>query len=401
MKICYVTSRYPSLSETFIAREMQWLVDLGHEITICQLKWSTPWRSQQGLQVSPAYVLSPQFGPLPWAKGLAWGLCRKGNPLRSIWQEYRQTSGEAKSKLKLLAILLTVLRLAQCLDGNGIGHVRAHFLHGEAVGAMWLARLLNAPYSITAHTLAIYFPRSIIEKTVRAASFCAAITNETLELLTDLRGTSEAVHLIRNGISLREFMVNSAVSWNSRPPQITAVGRLVSKKGFDLLIRACSLLRDWDIDFTCKIIGDGPQYATLNRLITELDLGGYVSLVGALPFEEVKCHYQRASIVVMPSRISSDGQDRDGLPTVIIEALAMGVPVVATTLAGIPDLIIHNQTGLLVPCDNPTELATAIRRILEDENLRDCLAQAGREKVAREFDMAESARRLESRFYKK
>lgn len=396
MRVAYLVSRYPNLSETFIAREMQWLVDLGHEITICRLKWSIPWRGKQGLQVSPACVLRPPLDPLSWAKGLVWGLRWKSEQLKGIWQDLKQADGDTKSKVKLLIIVLIVLRLAQCLDGKGVEHVRAHFLHSEAVAAMWLACLLNVSHSITAQTVVTYFPRSIIEKTARTAAFCGATTHETFELLTALRGAREDVHIIRSGVNLRGFPVHSTVARNGRPPLIIAVGRLVQKKGFDCLVRACSLLRDWGVDYTCEIIGGGPEYASLSRLITALDLGGYVSLLGALPFEEVKRHYRRASIMVIPSRVSPKDQDRDGLPNVIIEALAMGVPVVATALAGIPDLITHNQTGLLVPPDNPTQLATAIRRMLEDDGLRIRLAQAGRQKVEKEFDLAESAHKLET-----
>lgn len=396
MHVTYLVSRYPALSETFIAREMQQLVDLGHEITICRLKWRMPWSRQQGLRVSSARVLTSQFGPWPWAKGLAWALKKKSGEMWSIWRELRHVRSDVRSKLKLLIILLTVLRLAQCLDGRKIEHIRAHFLHSEAVGAMWLARLLGISHSITAQTIVFYFPCSIMEKAVNTAVFCCATTRETLELLTTLRGTSEGIHIIRSGINLRDFSIRPGEATNGQPPLVIGVGRLVEKKGFDLLVRACARLKAWDVDFTCKIIGSGPQRDALSQLIAELDIGDRVYLAGAMQFEEVKDHYRQASLLVMPSRVSLRDRDRDGLPNVIIEAMAMGLPVVATDLAGIPDLVIHNQTGLLVPTEDVPRLASAMQQLLEDDDFRARLARVGRSKVEREFDLAVSAQKLEA-----
>jgi glycosyltransferase involved in cell wall biosynthesis len=174
------------------------------------------------------------------------------------------------------------------------------------------------------------------------------------------------------------------------------VGRLVEKKGFDLLVRACARLRDRGVDYTCKIIGGGPQHGVLSQLINELELGNHVCLVGPVPFEEVKGYYRQASLLVMPSRISPRDQDRDGLPNVIIEAMATGVPVVATELAGIPDLVIPNQTGLLVPPEDVTELAGAMQELLENDGFRMRLACAGRARVEQEFDLAASVQKLEA-----
>jgi succinoglycan biosynthesis protein ExoA len=394
VRVAYLLSRYPTLSETFIAREMQQLADLGHEITICQLKWPGP--AEHGLRVSPARDLRPQFGLWSWAKGLTWVSRYRPDELKHIWGEYRHAGGDANSRLKLLTILLTTLRLAQCLDGAGIEHVRAHFLHSEAVGAMWLARLLRISHSITAQMATFHFSRAIIEQSVRTASFCAATTNETFTLLSTWRGTEQGVHLVRSGLDLQTFETDPVPGRKPQPPLILGVGRLVETKGFDLLIRACALLREWGVDFRCEIIGDGPQHTTLNWLITQLDLSQHASLVGALSFDEVKHYYRRASVLVMPSRDALHRQDRDGLPNVIIEALAMRVPVIASALAGIPDLVIPDETGLLVPVEDVMDLAVSIRRVLMDDDLRTRLGWAGHEKVEEEFDLTKTTRTLES-----
>jgi colanic acid/amylovoran biosynthesis glycosyltransferase len=396
MNIVYITSRYPHLSETFIAREMEQLTRLGHVIIICRLKWVTPWTPKVGLKVKQAHTVKPQFNPLLWINGLLWAFRKKPTEMRSVWQDFKLTRGRLTSRIKLLTILLTTLRLAQYLHKQEISHIRGHFLHSEAISAMWLGRLLNVPHSLTAQTIITYFPGSIVYKTIRSAAFCVATTDETMDLLKTIRGSKEKVYLIRSGVDLKQFVIPSTSIKKPQPPLLLAVARLVKKKGLDLLIHACAILRDEGINYTCKIVGDGPEYNPLSQLIKALNLEDQVALTGPLPFEKVKSYYQDASIAVLPCRDSKDEYDRDGLPNTLIEALAFGVPTVATELAAIPDLIIHRQTGLLVPLEDITSLVAAIRQLLEDANLHMSLARNGREKIEKEFDITKTARQLEA-----
>jgi glycosyltransferase involved in cell wall biosynthesis len=395
MHIAYLVSRYPEVSETFIAREMQQLVNMGHEMTIAQLRWTWPWLRSRGLRVSDAQVLPSQFSPWSWLRGIVWAAAQRPAELTTIWHEFMLTLAgcDRRNRLKLISILLTTLRQAQCLEHRGVEHVRNRFLFGGAIGTMWLARLLRAPYSLTVSTAWMTFPHDITQKVVRGAAFCVVPTQEARQLVVALRGSDRGVHLIRTGVDLNDLTPRSGRTHSDTTPLILAVGRLMKQKGFDVLIRACALLKARGISYTCRVIGSGPEYDALSGLIAELGLGAQVSLVGALPFEGVKSHFHAATVLAMPSRITTHG--RDGLPNVVAEALAVGVPVVASAVTAIPDLIIDQQTGLLVAPEDAAQLAQALLRMLTDEALRARLTQAGYAKVQREYDIVATVRQLE------
>jgi glycosyltransferase involved in cell wall biosynthesis len=167
---------------------------------------------------------------------------------------------------------------------------------------------------------------------------------------------------------------------------VLAVGRLIEKKGFADLIRACALLRAEGCDFRCRIVGKGGLREALRDLIHELELEEHVELSGPMPREVLLEQYRRATVLVAPCVVGSDG-NRDGLPTVITEAMALGVPVVATDVTGIPELVEDGRTGLLVRQRDPRALAAAIRRVLGDPDGARSLARAGRERVEERFDL--------------
>ncbi|MFQ5628509.1 MAG: glycosyltransferase family 4 protein, partial [bacterium] len=169
-------------------------------------------------------------------------------------------------------------------------------------------------------------------------------------------------------------------------PLLLAVGRLVEKKGFPYLIEACKQLREQGIQFRCEIAGDGPMHAQLEKQVWQSGLDDAIVLHGALPPEEIKKFYAQASLFVLPSFITKSG-DRDGIPNVILEAMAMALPVVATRVSGIPEAIVHEETGLLVPEKDADALAQAIINLLSNPARRQQLGNAGRERVTHKFTL--------------
>ena len=181
------------------------------------------------------------------------------------------------------------------------------------------------------------------------------------------------------------------------PPVLIAAGRLVGKKGFDTLVEACAILRSQRVDFQCRIHGDGPERDTLTRLIVQHQLTTLVSLEGWTPAPQLLRAMEGATVFAMPSRVA-DGGDRDGIPNVVLEAMAVGLPVVATRLSGIPEAVLDGRTGLLVEPGNPAELADALRRLIDDEALRDRLGAEARRHVAEEFSLPRASARLRAVF---
>jgi glycosyltransferase involved in cell wall biosynthesis len=207
--------------------------------------------------------------------------------------------------------------------------------------------------------------------------------------LAHLRGLAPGapLHRVYNGLDLRRF---APVTGPRDPDRIVAVGRLIEKKGFGDLIEACARLSAEGRDVRCDIVGEGELEPQLRAQIAEHDLGDRVRLLGPLTQEEVRALVGGAAILAAPCVIGADG-NRDGLPTVLLEAMALGTPVVATDVTGIPELVRHERTGLIAPQHDPAALAHQLTRLLDDSELAVRLASAGRSLIEAEFDVERSA----------
>jgi glycosyltransferase involved in cell wall biosynthesis len=178
---------------------------------------------------------------------------------------------------------------------------------------------------------------------------------------------------------------------------LLAVGQLKEKKGFDYLLEACRTLLDQRIEFDCSIVGEGPMRNALEAKIAELSLQDHVALLGGLPHNVLIERYSEATIFVLPCVTATDG-DRDGIPNVILEAMAMGLPIVSTRHSGIPEAVEHGRTGLLVPPRDSRALADALARLIADENLRVRLGRSGRSRVVEAFDVGANVTKLLAEF---
>lgn len=381
MEIAYIVSQYPARSETFIAREMEQLLARGHRLLIAPLRWSD---TGEGIRVKGADVLGVQWNPLDWALSLAWGVARRPHRVLRMGRDICTAPLFSDLWWRLLVLSLVSLALARELNDRPVDHLRAHFLDSEAIATFWIGRLLDVPFSTTAHTLKTRFPTPLLRCVTRTASFCTAISEETKRMADNLTGGHTRIVVIRNGVT-----VPSSVQPRSAPLappawRLLAVGRLVEKKGFDTLLEACALLRVWGRPFRCDIIGDGPRRDQLMERARRLRIERHVTFHGAQPNEEVFWAFRHQDLLVAPSCPSPDG-DRDGLPTVIIEAFSCGVPVVASAFAAIPELVVDGETGRLVPPDAPVALARTLRRLFDRPREALRLGRRGREEVRRRF----------------
>jgi glycosyltransferase involved in cell wall biosynthesis len=213
------------------------------------------------------------------------------------------------------------------------------------------------------------------------------VSDFNLQYLRETHAESASrVRRIYNGMDLSGRQYVSPVE---REPLVLGIGRLVEKKGFDDLIRACDLLKKSGFAFQCQIVGTGEDQPKLRRLIDELDIEDRVELCGPRPQREVFELIQRAAVFAAPCVVGQDG-NRDGLPTVLLEAMSLGTPCVSTDVTGIPEVVQHNRTGLIVGQRNTSELASAIRRLIEDSRLRQRLASAARQLIEAEFDITQT-----------
>jgi len=276
--------------------------------------------------------------------------------------------------------------------------VHAQFASVTATVAWMLAELVGLSLSISCHARDIWTSEaSLLPEKLRESEFVTVCTQAGYDRLQGAYplAVGPKLHLVRHGVDVTEF--HPSARQPQEPPLVLAVGRLVEKKGFDVLLRAAAELRERRLEFGLSIAGEGPLRPRLEAMVADLGLAGTVALEGALPMEEVRALYGRAAVFVAPSVVAGDG-DRDGLPNVLLEAGAMGLPIVAAATSAIPELIVDGETGLLVEPRNVSQLADRIAQVLADPALAASLGTAARAAVAAAYVLDRNAALLEALF---
>ena len=391
-RVAYLVKMYPRFSETFILSELLELERQGVELHVFALK-----RPDDGIAHADVARLRAPVTYLPQSlPGLLWAQRRalRRTPLRVLSQ---LIAAVRKGRLASAKHVLQAGAIAPRLVGGGYEHLHAHFASGATSVALHASRLTGIPYSFTAHAKDIFLdsvrPNDLARKLARAR-FAVTVSDYNVRRLQEFANGTPVVR-IYNGLELTCFAPKRGP--RERPPLVLAVGRLIEKKGFDDLVRACSLLATAGVDFRCDIVGKGSLEHDLRALVKQLGLTGRVRLVGPLPREQLVDLYPRGAVLAAPCVVGGDG-NRDGLPTVLIEAMAMGVPVVATPVTGIPELVEDGVTGLLVPERDPSALARAIERLLGNEYLAQRLAAAARRRIEESFDLQQNVAQLRRLF---
>jgi glycosyltransferase involved in cell wall biosynthesis len=291
----------------------------------------------------------------------------------------------------LKELLQSVALADRLLDERDVEHLHAHFAHGATTVAWLAGSITGLPFSFTGHAKDIYAPAlnpaGLLERKLRAARFAVTCTEANrLHLQPLANGTP--VHRVYHGLSADIAGRDSGST--DGPQRILGVGRLVAKKGFDVLVRAAASIPDAHV----AIVGeDGGEEARLRALIRELGLESRVRLLGSMTQAELHAEYERASVFCLPCRVLEDG-DRDGIPNVLVEAMACSLPVVTTNVSAIPELVEDGVNGVLVAPDDPEALAAALRDLHGDPARAAALARAGHATVRVSFDGDALARRL-------
>jgi glycosyltransferase involved in cell wall biosynthesis len=291
--------------------------------------------------------------------------------------------------------LLQATYLAACIKSDAIEHLHAHFAHGATRVAMLASMLTGVPFSFTGHARDIYTAKPLyLKQKIDAAQYVVTCTGANQEYLRALVAPEDhaKVHLVYHGVDRTKFRPGTP-DMESTKPLVLSVGRLVEKKGLPELLHACSVLRSRGCDFECLIVGEGPQRQALEERVRELELESVVSLPGARSQEDLLAIYRRATVFALPCKVLSNG-DRDGIPNVLIEAMAVGVPIVATMVSGIPELIRSGENGLLVKEGDGDGLADALEALIRDPARRRQFAERGRSTVEKAFDLRTNAEAL-------
>jgi len=389
-RVGYVVKRFPRTSETFIAQEILELERLGAEVTILTL-WPNDQRAEHGWLADLAAPVV-HCGDLPLSDAWKWLHHRAAAGTgceRALTEAFVYPDRRGRHRLR------EAVAVADVALGRRLDHLHAHFANDPAFVA-YLAHLVSGvPFSFTAHAKDIYakaLAPETLGRVVDAAAFAVTVSEHGRRHLAGRLRPALAAKVLRlyNGVSLDAA---PAATGRSGPFGILTVARLVEKKGIDTLLRALAALRRGAPEVRCTVVGDGPLGPELRDLAGREGLGDAVRWAGAVPHERVLAEIRRHHVMVLPARVARDG-DRDALPTALLEAMAAGVPCVSTPVGGIPEILEHRRTGLLLPSDRPLALANALAELERDEGLRSRLGAAGRRRAERLFDRRRNVARL-------
>ncbi|MDQ3289170.1 MAG: glycosyltransferase [Pseudomonadota bacterium] len=395
-RVLYVVSLFPALSETFVVREIDALIEHGVDIRILSLKPAQEAMVQPGAAALLDRVLHPATRSRMMA-AVCGEILRKPAPtlqflamlLRELW---RQPTTFAKS---LVAVFRALGRLddIRAFDPQLLHAAWANY---PATVAWFLSRLLDRPFSFTSRAHDVFAADQMMPRKLESAALAITITEHNVRFMSRWMPYPGAipVRVIHSSLDPAQLpFVRSA----RLPCKLLSVGRLVPMKGFDVLLRALAELRARGVEFTCTVIGEGEERGRLESLSTSLGLDELVEFPGAMAQNEVIRHMSAATLMVLPCVVTPQGQS-DGIPNVLTESMALGLPVISTHISGIPELIQDGVSGRLVTPGDATALAEVVQDLLGDPRRRQSLAEAGRRKVERDFNVRIEAGRLLEHF---
>jgi glycosyltransferase involved in cell wall biosynthesis len=393
-RIAYVMKMFPRISETFIMNEILALEALGVRLLIISLQHPDLKVAHQQLNSIRAhvyYVPESFWRDLPhifraqahfmfkfpsrWIRALTFMLRRRNLKAAKLW--------------------LQSARTARLLENSGLSHLHSHF-------ALLTSTFLGLHFSFTCHAKDVYannrltFPDFFMNLDLASFVVCGSerTRHDILNAWPNL--APEKIHVVYNGLDLERFQRRTAEP-GGKEGAILSVGRFVEKKGFPDLIRACALLRDRSVRFSCQIVGYGPMRKSLAELISALRLEKEVHLVGAVSQQELITYYESANVFCLPTTIASN-DDRDIIPNVVKEAMAVGVPVATTSIPSMEEIVEDGKSGLLVPERQGELLAQSLELLIRDRELGKRVAQAGRQVIEERFDRSKNVQKLRKLF---
>jgi colanic acid/amylovoran biosynthesis glycosyltransferase len=400
LKVAYLLHRFPDLTETFIMREMYWIREHDMELYIFSLL--RPKREPLHEQTKELLPYTRYCPFLSWAviKAQMYFLWRSPKRYlralaKTVWQTYR----EPGVLLRVLILFPKSVYFAQQIEELGIEHIHAHFVWIEGIAAGIASDLLGITFTLNPHGFDLFERNQRnVRRELENASKIVTVSDYHCTYIAGLCPQIDPsdVEVVHYGLEIDRFRPSPRLP-DSDPICILSVGRLIEKKGFEFLIEACALLVERGLTFQCRIVGAGPLREALQARIGQHRLRDRVILLGALDQAKILQLYQMNDIFALPCVVARSG-DRDGMPVVLIEAMACGLPVVTTAVTGIPELVYHGETGLVVRERDAVSLADALERLITDTLLRKRLGQQARRMIAEGFQSQHNAAKLAAIF---
>ncbi len=377
MKIAYLTNCFGIQSHTFIRREIAELNSLGIAVELFGIRRET----SEKLTADERELVQPTryLYPVNLLRLVGLHLCMAvATPQRywpTLWIALTNSERKISRRLKLIYHFLIAPALAQQIKASGVSHIHAHFLNVSSTMAMYASLLTGIPYSVTVHSAGTRNAAHIIgiSMKLRHAQFLIMISRYNIDYFDAIYPCRDKSTVIRCGMDLAAYPFREPACYLEQEaaraaPSVMAVGRMVEKKGFLYLLEAAHQLRQREVDFIVNILGTGPMEETLKAKVADLDIQNQINFFGPASTAEVRESMLAASVVVVPSVTSASGE-MEGIPVVLMEAMALGVPVVATRHSGIPELVRNGDTGVVVEEKDSAGLALALQAFLENREI--------------------------------
>jgi glycosyltransferase involved in cell wall biosynthesis len=396
--VAYLSSEIPALSATFVYEEMLALEKRG----ISTLAFSVnrpihPASDQRELAQRTVYLYdAPKWSLLAEAAWFLWK--QPGWRLALTWLRADLASLRlfSRNAAALVFQFCAAVRLARLLAAKHCRHLHIHFAHVPAQIGMYASAMSGVPFTVTAHANDIFERGVLLPQKAARALMMLTISEFNRAYLERIGVPAEKLAVVRCGVS---FAPRSGAAPAVRKDQycIGTLGRLVEKKGVDVLVRALAALRDKPYRVVLDIAGDGPLHGELQRLVESLGVGGSVRFAGNLAHSAVREWMHGLDVFVLACKPDANG-DMDGIPVVLMEAMSQRVPVISTRLSGIPELVVDGVTGLLAEPGDPASLAACIDRMLASADLRNATAARACAHVEAEFGQPVNLDRLTGYF---
>ena len=395
LRIGYIVKMYPRLSETFIVNEILELERRGVEIVIFSLKKPTEGKFHPQLSKVKAKVFYLEsLDPKKWGVWIGDNWQYVSSHKQQLWSQI-ENALTVKDNQRIERLFQAAWLGAKAKELE-LSHLHAHFASIPSTTAYFAHLITGIPFSFTAHAKDIFvynMEYHHLREKLHAAKFIVTVTNYNYRFLTEKAPeiNGDKIKVIYNGVNIELLKPDDN---NSRKSDlIIGVGRLVPKKGFAILLDACKMLKDRQVKFRCVIAGDGSEADNLFQKTRELGLTDEVTFLGPQRQDEVLDLMHQATVLCQPCTVADDG-NQDALPTVLLEAMACGIPSISTNISGIPEIIDSDIDGILVEPDNPAILSEQLERLLKSQKLQQKLADGGLRKSAEKFDIKKNVTKL-------
>ncbi len=396
--IAYLAPELPSLSATFVTNEIWALEDMGVEIHPYSIH-----RPKHKAHGQKAADLAAQT-PIVYEQSLLRNLLDLGwtalHHKRSMAKATLQLIGDIfktglirMESIKLIYQFLHGAWLSRDLRRKDVEHLHIHFAHVPTQIGMYAAALAGIPFSFMAHANDIFERPLLIKEKIKRSHRTISISSFNIDIMARYGGDVQNIEIVRCGVDSAGEMEPTKIKSEPQPFIIGTLGRLVEKKGIDTLIQAAQILQEQKFNFEIQIAGDGPLLDQLTKQVEAAELTDQINFLGSMPHTDALAWMKTLDVFVLAGKKDSNG-DMDGIPVVLMEAMNFGIPVISTRLSGIPELVIHQETGLLCDPEHPDQLADALVELSKSDILKQSLSAAAKQHIVNEFDQKINAKRL-------